>query len=62
MDPGRLALTLRVVVPPNATATVRVPASSAAAVTPPPEAVPQGYANGVASYALGSGSYTFTAG
>ncbi|MET8147686.1 family 78 glycoside hydrolase catalytic domain [Actinoplanes sp. NPDC049668] len=56
------ALTLRVVVPPNATATVRVPASSAAAVTPPAEAVPQGYANGVASYALASGSYTFTAG
>ncbi|MEU4219095.1 family 78 glycoside hydrolase catalytic domain [Actinoplanes sp. NPDC026623] len=55
-------LTLRVVVPPNATATVRVPAASAAAVTAPAEAVPQGYANGVASYALGSGSYTFTAG
>jgi alpha-L-rhamnosidase len=54
-------LTLTVVVPPNATATVRVPASSAAAVTAPPEAVPQGYADGAAAYLLGSGSYTFTA-
>jgi alpha-L-rhamnosidase len=54
-------LTLKVVVPPNATATVQVPASSAAAVTAPPEAVPQGYANGAASFALASGSYTFTA-
>ncbi|MET0494533.1 MAG: family 78 glycoside hydrolase catalytic domain, partial [Actinoplanes sp.] len=54
------ALTLKVVVPPNATATVQVPASSAAAVTAPAEAVAQGYANGAASYALPSGSYTFT--
>jgi alpha-L-rhamnosidase len=54
-------LTLRVVVPPNATAIVRVPASSAAAVTPPAEAVAQGYAGGVATFALPSGSYTFTA-
>ena len=54
------ALTLKVVVPPNATATVQVPASSAAAVTAPAEAVAQGYANGTASYALPSGSYTFT--
>jgi alpha-L-rhamnosidase len=55
-------LTLHVVVPPNATATVRVPASSAAAVTAPAEAVPQGFADGVASYSIGSGRYTFTAG
>jgi alpha-L-rhamnosidase len=54
-------LKLRVVVPPNATATVQVPASSAAAVTAPAEAVPQGFADGVASYTLGSGSYTFVA-
>jgi alpha-L-rhamnosidase len=54
-------LTLKIVVPPNATATVRVPATSAAAVTAPPEAVPQGFTNGVASYSIGSGSYTFTA-
>jgi alpha-L-rhamnosidase len=56
------ALTLKVVVPPNATATVQVPAASAAAVTAPAEAVPQGYANGAAAYTLPSGSYTFTAG
>ncbi len=54
-------LTLKVVIPPNATATVRVPASSAAAVTAPAEAVPQGYAGGVATYTLASGSYTFVA-
>jgi alpha-L-rhamnosidase len=54
-------LTLKVVVPPNATATVRVPASSAAAVTAPAEAVPQGYSGGAAAYSLASGSYTFTA-
>ncbi|KUL39505.1 alpha-L-rhamnosidase [Actinoplanes awajinensis] len=54
------ALALEVVVPPNATAVVRVPAGSAAAVTAPAEAVPQGYANGVASYTVGSGRYTFT--
>ncbi|WP_275980092.1 alpha-L-rhamnosidase [Couchioplanes caeruleus] len=54
-------LTLTVVVPPNTTATVQVPASSAAAVTAPAEAVPQGFQNGTASYALPSGSYTFTA-
>jgi alpha-L-rhamnosidase len=54
-------LTLKVVVPPNATATVQVPAPSAAAVTAPAEAVPQGYSGGVASYSLASGSYTFTA-
>ncbi|MCU7727465.1 glycoside hydrolase family 78 protein [Actinoplanes sp. KI2] len=54
-------LTLQLVVPPNATATVRVPASSAAAVTAPAEAVPQGYTNGTAVFTLGSGSYTFTA-
>jgi len=45
-------MTLRVVVPPNATALVRVAATSV-----PPEAVPQG--PGV--YTLPSGSYTFTA-
>ena len=56
-----LSLTLRVIVPPNATATVRVPAGSAAAVTAPAQAVPVGYANGAASFALPSGSYTFTA-
>jgi alpha-L-rhamnosidase len=55
------ALTLQVIVPPNATATVRVPTTSAAAVTAPAEAVPLGYANGAASYALPSGTYTFTA-
>ena len=55
-------LTLTVVVPPNATATIQIPSSSATAVNAPPEAVPQGYANGTASFALGSGSYTFTAG
>jgi alpha-L-rhamnosidase len=54
-------LTLKVVVPPNATATVRVPASSVAAVTAPAEAVPQGYSGGAAAYSLASGSYTFTA-
>jgi alpha-L-rhamnosidase len=48
------------VVPPNTTATIRVPASSAGAVTAPAEAVPQGYGDGAAAYALGSGSYTFT--
>jgi alpha-L-rhamnosidase len=53
------ALTLAVVVPPNTTATVRVPAASAAAVTAPAEAVSLGFANGTASYALASGSYTF---
>jgi alpha-L-rhamnosidase len=52
------ALTLQVIVPPNATATVRVP-SSPGAVTAPPEAVPLGYANGATSFALPSGSYTF---
>ncbi|GGQ55804.1 hypothetical protein GCM10010166_26450 [Couchioplanes caeruleus subsp. azureus] len=39
-----------------------MPASAPTAVTAPAEAVPQGFAGGVASYALGSGSYTFTAG
>jgi alpha-L-rhamnosidase len=47
------ALTLKVIVPPNATATVRVPASS---VSAPAEAV----SLGGTSYALGSGTYTFT--
>ena len=50
-------LTLKVVVPPNTTAIVQVPAASAAAVTAPAEAVPQGST----SYSLPSGSYTFTA-
>ncbi|MEV4636809.1 alpha-L-rhamnosidase C-terminal domain-containing protein [Actinoplanes sp. NPDC049548] len=54
--------TLSVVVPPNTTATIEVPAPSAAVVTAPAEAVPQGYAGGAAAYALGSGSYTFTVG
>jgi alpha-L-rhamnosidase len=53
-------LTLSVVVPANSAATVRVPATSAAAVTAPAEAVLLSYANGSASYALPSGSYTFT--
>ena len=56
------ALRVNVVVPPNTTATVEIPASSAAAVTAPAEAVPQGFRDGTASYALPSGSYTFTAG
>jgi alpha-L-rhamnosidase len=54
------ALTLSVVVPANSSATVRVPASPAAAVKAPAEAVLLSYANGAASYALPSGSYTFT--
>ena len=53
--------TLNVTVPPNATAIVRVPASSAAAVTAPPEAVPQGFSDGAAVYAIGSGRYIFRA-
>jgi alpha-L-rhamnosidase len=54
-------LTLRVTVPPGTSATVRVPASSAAAVTAPAEAVPFGYASGVASFVVPAGSYVFTA-
>ena len=46
-------LTLKVVVPPNTTATVRL----AGSVSAPAEAVPQG----AGSYALPSGSYTFVA-
>ncbi|MBU2668994.1 glycoside hydrolase family 78 protein [Actinoplanes bogorensis] len=46
-------LTLKVTVPPNATAVVRVPGT----VTAPPEAVPQG----TGSYSLASGTYSFTA-
>ena len=53
-------LTLQVIVPPNATATVRVPAGSAAAVTPPAQAVSLGYAAGTASYAVPAGTYSFT--
>ncbi|MBM2620304.1 family 78 glycoside hydrolase catalytic domain [Actinoplanes sp. LDG1-06] len=49
-------LTLEVVVPPNATALVKVPAATGATVNAPPEAVPQG----PGSYSLGSGRYTFT--
>ncbi|GAA2631725.1 alpha-L-rhamnosidase [Paractinoplanes durhamensis] len=49
-------LTLKVVIPAGATATVRLPVFSSGSVTAPPEAVPQG----VGSYSLGSGSYTFT--
>jgi alpha-L-rhamnosidase len=44
-------LTLRVVVPPNTTATVRL----AGSVSPPAEAVPQG----AGGYAVPAGSYTF---
>ncbi len=54
-------LTVRVTVPAGVWATVRMPASSAAAVTAPPQAVPFGYASGAAVYHLPSGSYTFTA-
>ncbi len=50
------AVTLKVVVPPNATAVVRVPAPAGATVNAPPEAVPQGSG----SYSLASGTYTFT--
>ncbi|MFG1605983.1 family 78 glycoside hydrolase catalytic domain [Actinoplanes sp. NPDC049265] len=46
-------LTLSVTIPPNTTATVRVPATN---VTPPAEAV----SLGGSSYALPSGTYTFT--
>ncbi|MFI5933362.1 family 78 glycoside hydrolase catalytic domain [Actinoplanes sp. NPDC051494] len=53
-------LSLKVVIPPNTTSTVQVPAPTAAAVTAPPEAVPQGYTDGAATYALPSGTYTFT--
>ncbi|RCG32873.1 rhamnosidase [Sphaerisporangium album] len=53
-------LTLRVEIPANATATVRVPAASATAVTAPPQAVPMGYDQGAATYHLGAGTYTFT--
>ena len=54
------SLTLSVVVPPNTTATIEVPAPSAAAVTAPAEAVPHGFASGVASYSLAR-VVTFTA-
>jgi alpha-L-rhamnosidase len=54
-------LTLRVTVPVNATATIRLPAASASAVTRPAEAVPLGYATGAATFYLPAGSYTFTA-
>jgi alpha-L-rhamnosidase len=54
-------LTLRVTVPPGTSATVRMPASSAAAVTAPGEAVPFGYASGAASFIVPAGSYVFTA-
>jgi alpha-L-rhamnosidase len=54
-------LTLRVTVPPGTSATVRMPASSAAAVTAPGEAVPFGYASGAASFVVPAGSYVFTA-
>ncbi|GID32002.1 alpha-L-rhamnosidase [Paractinoplanes brasiliensis] len=49
-------LTLKVVVPPNATALVRVPAGAGSTVSAPPEAVPQG----AGDYSVGSGAYTFT--
>jgi alpha-L-rhamnosidase len=54
-------LTLRVTVPVNTTATVRVPAPSAGAVSAPAEAVPLGYADGAAAFYLPAGSYTFAA-
>jgi alpha-L-rhamnosidase len=54
-------LSLRVEIPPNATATVRVPATSSTTVTAPPQAVPMGYDQGAAVFHLGAGSYTFTA-
>jgi alpha-L-rhamnosidase len=53
--------TLRVTVPAGASALVKVPASSAGAVTAPPQAVAFGYTAGAASYYLPAGSYTFTA-
>jgi len=54
--------TLRVTVPPNAVATVRVPAASAGAVVAPPEAISLGFANGVATYHLPPATNaTFTA-
>jgi alpha-L-rhamnosidase len=56
-----VVLTLRVTVPTNATATVKVPAASASAVTRPAEAVPLGYASGTATFYLPAGSYTFSA-
>jgi alpha-L-rhamnosidase len=59
---GRLKL--KVEIPANSTATIRVPVGSAAAagsVTAPAQAVPLGYDNGAAVFALASGSYTFTA-
>jgi alpha-L-rhamnosidase len=55
------ALTLRAQVSTNSTATVRVPAPSAAAVSAPPEAVSLGYADGAAIYHVPAGGYTFTA-
>jgi alpha-L-rhamnosidase len=54
-------LTLHVTVPAGTSATVRVPASSTAAVTAPPEAVPFDYTNGAATFHLPAGTYTFTA-
>ncbi|MBB5867900.1 alpha-L-rhamnosidase [Allocatelliglobosispora scoriae] len=53
-------LTLRVTIPVGTSAIVKVPASSAAAVTAPAQAVSFGYAAGAAVYHLPSGSYTFT--
>ncbi|GIF77130.1 family 78 glycoside hydrolase catalytic domain [Asanoa siamensis] len=55
-------LTLRVEVPANTTATVRVPVASASvAVGAPAQAVAMGYAAGAAVFHLAAGSYTFTA-
>jgi len=53
-------LSLRVVVPANTTATIRVPAAADGAVAAPAEAVPIGRSADTASFAIGSGTYTFT--
>ncbi|MGW6445798.1 family 78 glycoside hydrolase catalytic domain [Lentzea sp. NPDC055074] len=53
--------TLHLVVPTGTSAVVRVPASSAAAVTAPAGAVPLGYGSGVASFHVPGGDHVFTA-
>ncbi|HZM75101.1 MAG TPA: family 78 glycoside hydrolase catalytic domain [Candidatus Limnocylindrales bacterium] len=52
--------TLRVTVPTGTSALVKIPATSPATVTAPPQAVAFGYNAGDASYYLPPGSYTFT--
>jgi alpha-L-rhamnosidase len=53
-------LTVRVTVPTGTSATVKVPASSLGAVAAPAEAVALDATDGVASFYLPAGSYTFT--